>query len=285
MIKKDGSVKKSIIFIFYALLGGCAVMEDTITENIAGQEVYVCYNESDLTIGKKTLLNIVDSNGYRQNNIFKIYMLDSSGRKESTMWQNTSKDYLDEIKRDLFHKPFCTKSEYEHLLREKENERLADLKRQKELQETKEREIADCKQAKIKAQARNDELKNKEGNIVVLDESITSNNENRTSNWSFCFKVVGYDNGGIVVESRCTFSPIANILLDAFVGCEEKNYFIYTSDDYADGECYKDWQYLHKYAGVYNWKGKRIRAFRKTNYKISEIEYQTYLKDKTHQCN
>ena len=152
------------------------------------------------------------------------------------------------------------------------------------VQKEKEEKVSDCKRAMEKAKLRNTELNNSEGNLMILDETITSNPENRTSNWSFCLKVIGYDNTGIVVRSGCTFSPLANLFLNPLIGCEEKEYFIYTDDDYADGECYKDWQYLHKDIGIYNWKNKRIRAFKKSNFKISEIEYQTYLYDKSLKC-
>lgn len=160
------------------------------------------------------------------------------------------------------------------------------LKVQNEKEElARKNEIADkdCQQAMGKAEKRSNELNNEE-TLLILDESITTNAENRTSNWSFCLKVIDYDRAGIIVQSSCTFSPLANIFLNPLIGCEEKNYFIVTTDNYADGECYKDWRYLHKDVGVYNWKGKRIRAFRKSNFKVSEIQYQTYLQNKNLRC-
>ncbi|MBQ7659498.1 MAG: hypothetical protein IJS26_01970 [Alphaproteobacteria bacterium] len=279
---------KIIVPLFY-FLAGCTVMEDVMTEKLTGQEVYVCHNENNLTIGKKIVQNITDSNEYGQNNVFKITMLDKkSGYQEMARWANTSPDYMSEIQQILVTRPFCTKAKYKQYLerQRKEKQEREEKERFKKEQEAAKRaeEIADCKQAIDKAQQRNNEIKNIAGNVVILDETITTSNQNKTSNWSYCLKVAGYDKEGIVVESRCTFSPVANLFLAAFVGCEEKRYFIYTQNDYADGECYKDWSYLHKDAGVHTWKGKRLRSYKKTNFQISEIEYETYLKDKTHQC-
>lgn len=143
---------------------------------------------------------------------------------------------------------------------------------------------ADCKQAIEKAKHHAEEINAK--NLFVLDESKTSNQANHTGNWSFCLKVIDYDNAGIIVQSGCTASPLANILLNSFIGCEDKYYFIYTTDAYADRECYKNWEYFHEDAGVYTWKNKRIRAFKATKFKISETDYHTYLRDKTiSQCD
>jgi hypothetical protein len=283
------AMKKGLYTVCCVILASCAVMEDIMTEKLAGQEVYVCHNEQNLTIGKKIVQNITDSNGYGQNNVFKITMLDKkSGYQEIALWTNTSPDYMSEIQQTLVKRPFCSKAQYEEYLEYQRKEKLEreEKERIRKEQEAAKRaeEIADCKQAKEKALQRNNEIKSIAGNVMILDETIASGNQNRIGNWSYCLKVIGYDKEGIVVESRCTFSPVANLFLASFVGCEEKNYFIYTQNDYADGECYKDWSYLHKDAGVHTWKGKRLRSYKKTNFKISEIEYKTYLKDKTHQC-
>lgn len=260
------------------LLNACTSMEEMLNKEFVGREVYLCEPSFDGTAypGKKIIKNITCTQS--KANSCKINLLNENGSDESIGWYQSTSNYIGEMNVDLVSRPYCSLNKYKEYILEKQ--------KKEEAQKTEEKNIIeDCKQAKEKARQRKEDIRKAEGNLLILDDSITYNDEGRTSNWSFGFKVVGYDNIGIIVESSCTFSPIANILLNAFVGCENKNYFIYTSDDYADGECYKNWQYLHKDAGVYNWNGKRIRAFRKTNYKISEIEYQTYLKDKKHQCN
>lgn len=269
---------KRRLYLLFLLICGCVSVDDVLNQEFSGHEVYVCTEQYNLTPGKKTIQNIEHLNSY---NHYKIHMLNNGGHEETLTWIYETTDFIAETQRDLIKHPFCTKQKYEQYLENIKRQKEAKVKAARKIKENNE----DCKQAKERAKRRHDELNQIAGNLMILDETITSNPQNKTSNWSFCLKVIDYGNDGIVVESQCTTSPLANMFLKSFIGCEDKNYFIYTSDAYADGECYKDWRYLHQNSGVYNWNGKRIRAYKATNYNISEIEYQTYLKDKTLQCN
>ena len=259
---------KRCMFIFF-LLAGCVSAEELLNQEYSNKQIYLCQYYDGIAPGHKTIKKIDISEHYRA---YTIDLLNDKGEEEQLTLDIESSNYVTDIKDQLSYKPFCSRTEYERQLEARRNAE----KRKKE-------NLEDCEQAINRAQQRRNEL-NKLGELFVLDKTKTLNPSNHTSNWSHCLKVIDYSKDGILVKSNCTSSPIANALLSVFVGCEDKEYFIYTADNYADGECYKDWEYLHRDFGVYNWSGKRIRAFRKTNFKISEIEYHMYLKDKSLKC-
>lgn len=259
-----------------SLIVGCTSKVDSLNARFAGKEVYICKNDYDIIPGKKFFKEVapfsVNANQYN------VYLSNDYGGNDGVGWISNKSNYIEEMEKDLISYPYCSKEEFE--------EYQARIKKAEEDRITKQKErVDDCKQAMSKAKSHHNEIKNIAGELMILDETITSNPENRTSNWNFCLKVMGHAENGIMVKSNCTPSPFVNLLLVAFIGCEDKSYFIYTSTKYADGECYKDSEYLHKDAGVYTWKGySKLRAYQKTSYKVSEIDYITYLKDKSLKC-
>lgn len=266
---------KRSIFVFFFLIG-CTTTGELLTQEFAGNEVFLCCNYNGITPGKK-IIKMVDIS--KSDNSYYIDLQNDKREKEQLVLKIKSTNYTVDFKNQLDYNPFCSQTEYEKQLQAHKRQLETRIKIQKKLEQN----IADCKQAISKSKQRRNEI-NKLGELFILDKTTTLNQTNHTSNWSHCLKVIDFAKDGILLKSNCTSSPVANLLLEVFVGCEDKYYFIYTSDKYADGECYKDWRYLHRDVGVYNWEGKRIRAFKKTNFKVSEIEYQTYLKNKTLKC-
>ena len=278
-------MKKLLIFSALFILFGCAIFE----------------TDEDLALLRKQTLNVqalIPDNCY----FMSLYLKYDNGNLQYKYAQDQYKKLTTQTDDAVFDKllkacDICLVNHPEdapeyntykrsilEVKKEKDEKIKAEKKKKEEKIKVEKEADNDCIQAMSKAQNRSNQLDNLNGKLMVLDESITSNSENRTSNWSFCMKVVGYGKYGIVVRSECTFSPLVNLFLEPLIGCEEKEYFIYTDDIYADGECYKDWRYLHRDGGVFNWKGKRIRAFAKSRFKISEIEYKTYLYDKNLRC-
>lgn len=279
---ENNFIHKFLLLLLLSVLYGCKSSETLLTEHFSGEKIYVCHKQPTLTLGEKTIQYVekLDINHY------KMLLLNSNGDQETISYTLKSNNYITENKDMLTRAPFCLQSEYimlqNKLKKQKEKERQEAHKAKLIAQN------ADCKQAIEKAKHRANEINAK--NLFILDESKTSTQPNHTGNWSFCLKVIDYDNTGIIVQSGCTASPLVNMFLDSTIGCEDKYYFIYTADAYADRECYKNWEYFHEDAGVYTWKhtwkNKRIRAFKTTNFKISETDYHTYLRDKTiSQCD
>ncbi len=289
---ENNFIHKFLLLLLLSVLYGCKSPETLLTEQFSGEKIYVCHKQPTLTLGEKTIQYIEKP----AINHYQMLVLNSRGHQETINYTLNSNNYIAENKNMLTQAPFCSQSEYIALQNKLKKEKALardKLKKQKEKerQEANKAKLiaqnADCKQAIEKAKHRADEINAK--NLFVLDESKTSTQPNHTGNWSFCLKVIDYDNAGIIVQSGCTASPLVNMFLDSTIGCEYKYYFIYTTDAYADRECYKNWEYFHEDAGVYTWKyawtnKRRIRAFKTTNFKISETDYHTYLRDKDINC-
>ncbi|MDR1207227.1 MAG: hypothetical protein LBK26_02325 [Rickettsiales bacterium] len=66
--------------------------------------------------------------------------------------------------------------------------------------------------------------------------------------------------------------------------------FAYTSDKYANQDLFNPKQILYKRDGVYEYQTtaggvNSVKAYRPTKYTLKDIDYKTYLKNKSHKCN
>mgnify|MGYP005756854639 CR=1 FL=1 len=141
---------------------------------------------------------------------------------------------------------------------------------------------ADCKQAKEKAQKRLEQIKTALG--------MKSNEKN--IHYSLTGKVVDFADNGIIISTDCSGVWANGWMLGALgtlmaANCEEERTFIYTKNtDYATNEKFNNKGLLYKKAGNFRYTTvtgatMSIPAYRETSYKASEIDYKTYLKDKS----
>lgn len=143
--------------------------------------------------------------------------------------------------------------------------------------------LADCKQAIEKANTRKQEIE-KELSKEVISTGVSG-------------KIVSLLSDGIFVENDCygkyKQAEAVSMLNDywgnmAYMGaanCRENRRFVYTdNDDYLVDHTFSS-PYLFVSMGVYKYTtlgGKTsVPAYKETKYKTSEIDYQTYLNDKS----
>lgn len=162
----------------------------------------------------------------------------------------------------------------------KKTEKIEQERKEKARQE----HLADCKQAIEKATTRKTEIEKELGKEII------------TSNLSG--EIVDLAKNGIFVENNC-YKKYKNAetmyMLNNFWGdvaymnaanCEENRRFFYTDHtDYIIGQQYSPGK-LVVYDGVYKYTtvaGSRnsVPAYKQTKYDKKEINYETYLQDKT----
>lgn len=145
-----------------------------------------------------------------------------------------------------------------------------------------EEQLADCKQAKEKVAVRLKQIKTALG-LNVNEKNIQ---------YSLEGKVVDFTNEGIMISSDCSGIwangwILGDIGVMAAANCTEERWFIYTKNtDYATGEKFSNKGRLYKKAGNYKYTTitgsiNSVPAFRETPYMFSEVNYKTYLKDKS----
>lgn len=187
---------------------------------------------------------------------------------------------------------------------QQEEERMAEEERQKEEQLEKERkkaeqeenrrkaQMADCKQAKEKAKAREAEIEQKLGKKIVPGTAFSE------------ARVVDFADSGVFIENDCGegFREAAGayIALNSGMGdlayakalaCEPNRRFIYTdSKKYANGDRFSDKETVYMEVEPYRYKTitggiNSVRAYKKTQYKTEEITYKAYVKDKSTYCS
>lgn len=141
---------------------------------------------------------------------------------------------------------------------------------------------ADCKQAKEKAQKRLEQIKTALG--------MKSNEKNLR--YSLIGKVVDFADNGIIISTDCSGIWANGWMFGTFgtlmaANCEEERTFVYTKNtDYATNEKFNNKGLLYKKVGNFRYTTvtgatMSIPAYRETPYKASEIDYKTYLKDKS----
>ena len=141
---------------------------------------------------------------------------------------------------------------------------------------------ADCKQAKEKAQKRLEQIKTALG--------MKSNEKNLRYN--LIGKVVDFADNGIIISTDCSGIWANGWMFGTFgtlmaANCEEERTFVYTKNtDYATNEKFNNKGLLYKKVGNFRYTTvtgatMSIPAYRETPYKASEIDYKTYLKDKS----
>lgn len=171
-------------------------------------------------------------------------------------------------------------------INKEKNEKL-EQKRKAQEQERKEKahqeHLADCKQAQKKAKDRKQEIEQELGKEVVF-KGISG-------------KIVSVTSKGVFVENDCyekyKQAEAVSMVNDywgnwAYMGaatCRENRRFVYTdNDDYLVDHTFSS-PYLFVSMGGYKYTtlgGKTsVPAYKETKYKTSEIDYQTYLNDKS----
>lgn len=167
------------------------------------------------------------------------------------------------------------------------NKEKAEKLEQKRKEKINKEHLADCKQAMEKADARKTEIEKELGkNIISADLSG---------------KIVDLAKNGIFVENDCAeelndaamgFSFfggrnwMSDLMYASAIQCKENRRFVYTTHtDYIVGRTYVN-DNLLIYEGIYKYKTiagnmNSVPAYKEIAYKISEIDYRTYLNDKS----
>lgn len=169
--------------------------------------------------------------------------------------------------------------------KEIEQNRIAEQKKkeQQAIEKAKaEAQKADCKQATEKAQKRLNQIKSSVGTDFIYDIQG---------------KVVDFADNGIIISTDCSgiwnnswwMGELGTLLA---ANCKEERSFIYTKDtNYATNDKFNDKGLLYKKVNNFKYTTvtgatMSIPAYKETSYKASEINYQTYLKDKSiAECN
>lgn len=105
-------------------------------------------------------------------------------------------------------------------------------------------------------------------------------------------KVVDFADNGIIISTDCSGIWANGWMFGTFgtlmaANCEEERTFVYTKNtDYATNEKFNNKGLLYKKVGNFRYTTvtgatMSIPAYRETPYKASEIDYKTYLKDKS----
>ncbi len=171
-------------------------------------------------------------------------------------------------------------------INKEKNEKL-EQKRKAQEQERKEKahqeHLADCKQAQKKAKDRKQEIEQELGKEVVF-KGISG-------------KIVSVTSEGVFVENDCyekyKQAEAVSMVNDywgnwAYMGaatCRENRRFIYTNKDnlFVDHKFSSEYLFVPMDGYKYTTLGgtTSVPSYKETAYKVSEIEYETYLKDKS----
>jgi hypothetical protein len=141
--------------------------------------------------------------------------------------------------------------------------------------------IADCKQAIEKAKKHRNEI-GEPGTMRIFNAGHTTVNPEGEIISSELYRVMDFASNGVMV-SNCGFVVGAS--------CDNERVFVYTTDtNYANEDVFRGKGLLYKRDGNYRYttvigSQNSVPAYRATQYKASEIEYKTYLKDKTEECD
>lgn len=136
----------------------------------------------------------------------------------------------------------------------------------------------DCKQAKEQAQKRVEQIKTTLGANSIYNMNCL---------------VVDFANNGVIVSCNSLLATMLNEYGPSKAStCRDNRAFIYTKNtDYATNEPFNNKGLLYKRSGNFKYitvtgATMSIPAYRETSYKESEVDYRTYLKDKSIQyCN
>ena len=136
---------------------------------------------------------------------------------------------------------------------------------------------ADCEQAKAKANERTHEIK----------KSLGLNPDEKNLYNSFFGEVIDFSNKGVFI---CNSSVWQMVFSGGETCTDSDRILIHTTDDYVNGQMFKDNGFL--YIRVENYKyttvmgsTNSVPAYKPTKFKASEIDYRTYLQDKSiEQC-
>lgn len=154
----------------------------------------------------------------------------------------------------------------------------AEQKRQAAAKAKTEAQKVDCKQAKEQAQKRVEQIKTTLGANSIYNMNCL---------------VVDFANNGVIVSCNSLLATMLNEYGPSKASaCRDNRAFIYTKNtDYATNEPFNNKGLLYKRAGNFKYitvtgSTMSIPAYRETSYKESEVDYRTYLKDKSIQyCN
>lgn len=221
-----------------------------------------CQNEED-----KNKIYAISDVGYSFASFmfdFGLTLKDKDGKELFV-----SKDVLD--KDDESREAYQFLDEYQKELERMEKEKQNRLKNEARKKER----LADCQQAKEKAKKRAREI------------GIDKNDTQKFTTFSgFGATVEEFLADGVIIKKDCgaikAFGWWLFVDNADSTGCK-KEYVIYTNDknygtheDFRDkGLLYQRVEHYHQYDGTY------LPAYKETPYKISDVDYHTYLKDKT----
>ena len=283
----ENKMKKVLLFLICIALLSCATMSGQLTKKYAGQKVYSCHGSPyyKMSAGIKT----VDHISYNDKWSSKIYLIEEDGNQVMTEWttingdRNISDDLPLYFKRDIF----CSKEEYEQM-QQKEAKDKAD--------------IEDCIQAQEKAFQARKSMGYEDIMIYSDNEFVNIHNKIVQRPQKFPHKVIGFTPKGILISADCSsVRNLNNVLSDmgGFVkmagmylesSCSDEATFIYTNyKSYATNGAFDGRGLIYSRSGSYKYKNKagittNVPAYQETSHKVSEIEYKTYLNDKSLIC-
>ena len=100
---------KRSIFVFFFLIG-CTTTGELLTQEFAGNEVFLCRNYNGITPGKK-IIKMVDIS--KSDNSYYIDLQNDKREKEQLVLKIKSTNYTGHFKSQLDYNPFCSQTEYE----------------------------------------------------------------------------------------------------------------------------------------------------------------------------
>ena len=288
-----------LVLAFFVV--GCTLTETLLNERFTGKEVFLCERSADgkARPGKKVVKSItcMRDNSNRCN----VNLLNESGAYEVTSWSPKTNNYIEDMDINLISRPYCSSNGYKKYVLEKQRREEAKKIKEEKIKAN----VADCTQAFDNARKRILELgEDIEVFSNVLSVDTFNGDVNKKSGWLSYFsekKVVDTTKNGIILSNDCSlFKNIGNVanktwlwkgLLSAagnLIGslCKEEPIFIYNDNPskYADKEIFSDNVSVYKRDGSFKYKNAQIKAYRKTEHKVSEIEHTTYLNNKKLKC-
>lgn len=287
---------KKVFFLFLCVvLVSCSTVNWKLNRKFAGKKVYLCsHNDySEMSAGLKT----VDSIKYINRHYAEVYFIEENGNKVKRYWKSMNNIHED-MPRYLSKAPFCSKEEYEQMLRKeaKDQEEMLQKEAKNKL------DIEDCKQAQEKAYQARRSMGYDDIMIYSDNEFVNLHNKIVQRTQQFPYKVIGFTSKGIIIKADCSsveklnntlgdmggFLKMAGMYLES--SCSEDVSFIYTSyKSYPTNGTFNGRGFVYSRSGSYQYKNKAgittsVPAYKETSHKISEIEYKTYLHDKSVKC-
>lgn len=262
-----------------------------LNTKFSGQKIYLCEKAGFPPKGAYTI-NDFDC---RQKGCTILILNQDTGLEYIIDWETfdtyvDTQKYIDKFEKDMRMEPYCSYKEYENQRKQREEIEIKNKIQQE-----------DCATAKETAWERRKKI----GYDVVYaydDRDVVNIQGTVVHISSSQYKVIGFTPRGILISTTCdsarNISDALNQLGGAFGAfgnyvsnsCKEKTEFIYTSyTSYATNEEFTGRGLLYARAGTYKYKNKAgntisVEAYKETNYKATEIEYKTYLHDKTLRC-